>query len=145
MIIYIEKKKRPGSKLKSNTPLLFGIDPVLKKRLKDQPRKALELFKQNKGNAWAWEALMFRVRSAYETSLQLYVEQTQSELKVISDLLEGTFAKQTSQEHWVLNEHEISEVEVALDAMDSIQDDCTRKQLLDPFVKTKAFMIRFKR
>lgn len=144
-MILIIRNKRKGSKLKSNTPLLFGLPAEAKQHLKNIPRIALKHFKENKAIAKDWETLMFRIRVAYESALLYYIEQTQLEIKEVCDVVEQSFHKQTNQDHWVLTEYEMQKIELGLDAMDEIQDNLTRKELLEPYRKTQAFMQRFKK
>lgn len=143
MIIYIERKPNVSKKLKSKSPLLFGIAAEHKKHFIEVPRKALERFVNKTANMHDWEALMFRMRTCYEIALDIYVLNTQKEILFVVELLRDIFYRYQESKTFDLSEEDIKNIELGLDAMDTMQDQVTRKEMLGPFLRTRQYMKQF--
>ncbi len=142
-MIYLQRKSNVSKKLKSKTPLLIAIPPDLKKHLCEVPRKALTKFSDKTANINDWETLMFRMRSCYEIAVDIYVPSTQEEILCIVNLLKDIFFRYQETKVFDLTKEDIEKIEIGLDAMDTMQDQVTRKDMLEPFYRTQKYMKQY--
>jgi hypothetical protein len=139
-IIYIAKKKKHNSRLKSKTPIVFSVPEHQKRYMKEIPRKALENFKKNEATANTWECVLFRMSFAYELAVTICTEVTIMGIKEVIDMLLEVRDRRTSDTDWVLTSDEIELLISGLDAMDAIEDLCTRRIQLDAVYKARDFV-----
>lgn len=132
-----------SNKIRSKTPLLFALSEEQKKMLIEVPRKALEAFSNSSGTIQNWEALMFRMVLCYEIAKDFYVEQTQQEVLEVVDALNAVFDRYSKNGSFHMSNDDLELVAIGLDAMDTMQTQMTRKEMLNASYRTKEYMRKY--
>lgn len=136
--------KKVSKKVKTYTPLLIALADPEKEKLKRVPREAIERLLNGKGTVSDLSTLLFRLRWCYEISLVIYSSDTQHQIKEIVDNYVTFFTRYSKDEKGIvfftLTKEEKEDVFACLDCMDQMQDEVTRKQMLDPAYKARAFI-----
>ena len=136
--------KKVSKKIKTFTPLLIGLSKQQKEQLKNTPRFALKCLLANKGSSSDLNTLIFRMKWCYETAVDVYNEETQQQIKTVLDVLVKLFETCVKDENdFILNtltRDEMDLLSIGLDAMDEMQDDVTRKQMLEPSYRARDFL-----
>jgi hypothetical protein len=143
MQIQILNSKTKTRKYKSKTPIVFAIPSEQKKFLKSIPRLALTAFKENKATATDWYNVTFRLKACYEITKIAYENITVEAVKEVLDMLLEVQKRRTSDLDWLMSLEEIETLEIGLDAMDTIEDETTRRIQLDATLISKNYMKQF--
>lgn len=129
--------KKP--KFKTYNPITFSIPATQQKILKSVPRHSFNKFKQGNADATDWYNITFRIKVAVEIAKVCYEQITVDEIQsVLTTLLD---IKDNSQ--WRANDEQLMAIESGLDAMDTLQDESTRRVQLDATHKAQTFMKQF--
>lgn len=136
-------KNRPvRKKPKSLTPIVFKISKEKQDAIKRPPRTSLNRFRTNQADATDWFNVAFRIRVGVHIAKAEYQQQTitgMSEAFTFCDVL-YTRAKKDTGPDWTVSADDIEYLESALDAVDVMQDETTRRVQLDAHHVAKKLM-----
>lgn len=127
-------------KNKSNTPIIFGLSLKDAIKLKTMIRPSLAAFKENRQSLTDWHNVGFRLKVALEVAKEHYVLETVSELQRCMDAVLAIKQRYATHQSLSATPEEIELFEMGLDAMDQIQDESTRRLLLDKFLAADRYM-----
>jgi hypothetical protein len=126
-------KNRPvRKKPKSYTPIVFKINKELHEGIKQPPRTSLRRFREGIADATDWFNISFRIR------VGIYLARAEYQQETVEDMTDAfmlcdtiyTRAKQDNGPDWTITPEEIDYIESALDAVDIMQDETTRRAQL---------------
>lgn len=127
-------KNRPiRKKPKSFTPIVFKIPKEQQDRIKKPPRTSLNRFRSNQADATDWFNIAFRIRVGVHIAKAEYLQETVDDMSqafTFCDIL-YTRAKQDTGPDWSITADEAEYIESALDVVDIMQDETTRRVQLD--------------
>lgn len=136
-------KNRPiRKKPKSFTPIVFKISKEQQDAIKRPPRTSLNRFRINQADATDWFNIAFRIRVGVHIAKEEYGQDTvkdMSEAFTFCDVLYAR-AKQDTGPDWSVTTDEIEYLESALDVVDIMQDETTRRVQLDAHHVAKKLM-----
>lgn len=127
-------------KTKSYTPIILGLSLKDATRLKTMIRPSLAAFKENRQSLTDWHNIGFRLKVALEIAKEHYVPQTVAELQACMDVILAMKQRYLLNKSLTVSAEEIELFEMGLDAMDQIQDESTRRLLLDKFLVADRYM-----
>jgi len=139
------KNKPVRKKLLSRTPIVIKLNPIEQAAIKQPPRISLERFKSHKADATDWYNIAFRIRMGLEVAKQEYVQQTVDDIAEMFNLWLVVFtnAKQTTGPNWVVENNTLEDIESTLDAIDTMQDETTRRAQLSAHVVAKKILNKY--
>lgn len=136
------KNKPVRKKPKSFTPIVFKISKEQQDAIKRPPRTSLNRFRTNQADATDWFNIAFRIRVGVYLAKEEYAQETlkdMSEAFTFCDVL-YTRAKQDTGPDWSITADEADYLQSALDVVDIMQDDTTRRVQLDAHHVAKKLM-----
>lgn len=133
--------KLQRKKLKSKTPIVFKLSKEQSDQLKSRIRPSLIAFKNNTQTATDWYNLGFRLKIAVEIGKENYQQQTVNELQECLDVIIYLKNQWVETKSFKATEEQITLLESGLDAMDQIQDETTRRMLLDKHLVARDYML----
>lgn len=127
------KNKPVRKKPKSNTPIIFKVAKAQQEIIKKPPRISLQRFKENKADATDWYNIAFRISVGVNIARSDYVQETVDAMIESFSVCESLFvnAKKDSGPHWSATPEQLEYLQEALDAVDQMQDETTRRVQLD--------------
>lgn len=136
-------KKKVSKKVKSHTPLLFAITQEQKSRIRNVPQNALKAILDGVAVYSDLRAVMFRIRSCYEISKDIYIEENQEQFADIVKELEVVHNNFANTKVLTISREVFDKIQTGLDAAYEMDDQITRKQMLDPYYRTKLYVDKF--
>ena len=136
------KNKPVRKKPKSVTPIVFKISKDKQEAIKKPPRVSLRRFSEGKADATDWYNIAFRIRVGVHIAKQEYVQDTIDEMNrafTLCDLI-YTNAKKDTGPDWSITQEQIESLRDALDAVDIMQDETTRRVQLDAHLIAQKLM-----
>ena len=128
------------SKLKTHTPINHAIPREQALHLKRIPRECLQRFKNKTPSGTDWYNLTFRIRICLDLARLYYVEDTIKEVQEVYDTCIAIKDNFKVTKLWQATEEQIAMLENGLDAMDQMQDENTRRNMLEPFKRSKIYV-----
>lgn len=136
------KNKPVRKKPKSVTPIVFKIAKDKQEAIKKPPRVSLRRFFEGKADATDWYNIAFRIRVGVHIAKQEYVQDTIDEMNrafTLCDLIYTNAKKETGPD-WTITQEQIEVIQDALDAVDVMQDETTRRVQLDAHLVAQKLM-----
>ena len=136
------KNKPVRKKPKSVTPIVFKIDKQKQEAIKKPPRVSLERFRQNQADATDWYNIAFRIRVGVYVAKAEYVQETldgMNQAFTLCDLIYANAKKETGPD-WSVTPEQIEILQDALDVVDVMQDETTRRVQLDAHLVAMKLM-----
>jgi hypothetical protein len=128
------------SKLKSHTPINIAISKADSELLKRFPRLSLENIRNNNGIFKDWYNLTFRTKIGLEVANLVYTEEASAALKEVHDVCLKMLETYKQERCLSLTEQEYILLTDGLDAVDQMQDENTRRILLDIFKNSDKYV-----
>jgi len=139
------KNKPVRKKPKSVTPIVFKISKEKQDAIKKPPRTSLRRFIEGNADANDWYNIAFRLRVGVYIAISEYTEETVDGLKSAFGLCDAihTNAKKETGPDWTITKDQIDILQDALDAVDVMQDETTRRVQLDAHHAAQKLMKRY--
>lgn len=136
-------KNRPiRKKPKSHTPIVFRLSKEMQDAIKRPPRISLNRFKTNQADATDWFNIAFRIRVGVQIAKEEYTQDTIDDMVKVFSFCDALYnrAKRDTGPDWSVSTEEEQYIENALDAVDIMQDETTRKTQLNAHHIAQKFM-----
>ena len=127
-------------KTKSVTPIVFKLSKKDSDRLKNNIRPSLLAFKNGTQTATDWHNLGFRLKVGVGVAEVLYVKENVDELQKCLNVIHLLKDRYVVEKHFQATKEELDLIEMGLDATDQMQDESTRRLLLDKFLEADKYM-----
>lgn len=143
------KNKPIRKKPKSNTPIIFKVAKEQQEAIKKPPRISLRRFIDGVADATDWYNIAFRISVGINIAQSDYVQETVDAMKECFNVCEDIFtnAKQETAPVWSITNEQAEYLQEALDAVDTMQDETTRRVQLDAHLiakkKTSTYVKEF--
>ena len=133
----IKPQKR---KTKSITPIVFSISKAESDKLKSWIRNSLLVIRSEHANVLSWTNICFRIKVGLEVARTLYEEVTVKEIQECLDVCLSLRERFEAPSGFSITPAELEHLEAAIDAIDEMQDNCTRRVFLDAHIVADKFM-----
>lgn len=136
------KTKLARKKPKSVTPILFKIDKEKQEAIKKPPHVSLNRIKAGTGDATDWFNVAFRIRVGLHIARTDYTQETVDGVMQAFTLCDLIYcnAKKEKGPDWTITADQAEVLEDALCAVDTMQDETTRRIQLDAHLQAKKLM-----
>ncbi len=139
------KNKPVRRKLLSNTPINIRISKEQQDAIKKPPRISFSRFQTSIADATDWYNIAFRLRVGLSISRQEYTQETTVEINAVFKLWETIMvkAKQITGPMWHVDRNVLDEIEAGLDAVDTMQDETTRRVQLHAHLEAQKVLNKY--
>lgn len=134
--------RKPAPARHRPTSITQPLSPQEVELIKGPPRKALKAFKEGIADSNCWYVVTMRVQVGYELAKAHFSEQTQAQYAPVMLAVQWMRSRYhvSGNTVWSATPDELRDLEVALDAVDGMQDMTSRLQQLDAYRKALAYM-----
>jgi hypothetical protein len=136
-------KNRPiRKKPKSFTPIVFKLTKEQQEAIKRPPRTSLNRFRANQADATDWYNIAFRIRVGVHLAKEEYAQSTVNDMCeafTFCDVLHNRCKKPNGVD-WSVTKQEADYIEDALNAVDIMQNETTRRIQLDAHHAAKRIL-----
>lgn len=122
----------------SNENVLFRYNTHDENKLQLRPQMSLEQFMRNEGTEQAFKTLEFRIHVGAKMLEHFETGPATLEIREAVDLLSGINNNCILNGKWELPTESFDLFRVALNIVDTVQLNCTRKQMLEAYKHTYA-------
>lgn len=132
-------KKR---KTKSVTPIVIALTQAQKESLKRMLQPSVKAFQENRATPTDWHNLGFRLKVGLEVAKECYSDENVGSFETCMDLILKLKERALTSQGFTTNSDEFEILTTGLEAVDEMQDQVTRRVLLDKHLIADRFMKR---
>jgi hypothetical protein len=134
------KKSKPRKKLLTNTPITIGIPKEQLELLAAVPRRSLAALKENRATPTDLYNVSFRIKVGLHLAEKLYQFETEDGMRLAMIACLKVRDRFKANTMLAVTPHEVAEIEMGLEAIDAMQYENIRRELLAAHLAAKAYM-----
>lgn len=128
------------SKLKTRTPVVIPIPREQAEMMKRVPRLSLDAIRDGEGNSTDWYNVTFRINISLILAKKFYTDEASIALEEIAQLCLAIAENYAKTDKWSVTPEQYEMFIMGLDASDQIQDETTRRELLDASLASRTYV-----
>lgn len=136
----VVKARKPNYK----TSPMFALTYKQKQALIDLLRPSIEALKKNVFHGTDWYNIGFRLKAGVEIAKVVYVESTVKDMEECLKNCMSIKDRFIETKHWTVTDEELQSILTGMEAVEEMQNQVTRRQMMDAHLIAEVFMKQHK-